>query len=72
MAKVMIYLSDAELKREERGVTFVVRTADGSEKIGELKVSTGGLRWRSKDQKGKPHLAPWEKFSAWMKRQPQP
>jgi hypothetical protein len=78
MAKnVTMGLSDHPLSREENGVKFVVDSDD--EKLGELIVSQGGLRWYSKnekrkkklvDEKKKGHFATWEQFAAFMDGKP--
>jgi hypothetical protein len=63
-AKISFGLSDHELGREEKGVTFQV--AQDKEKAGKLVVSKGGLRWYPKGNSKTNHKLDWRKFGAFM------
>lgn len=69
MADVTLGLSNHPLSREENGVTFVVhdRPSRGGGKLGELRISKGGLRWWTRGQKSEPHFCSWEDFDAFMR-----
>jgi hypothetical protein len=71
MPEVRMSVGKALISREETAPVFEVRTdADGgSALIGELTVSTGGVRWRvARTQSA--HFLSWERFSALMETQP--
>jgi hypothetical protein len=58
----------ALIGREEVAPNFEVR-ADSGSLLGELTVSTGGVRWRvARTQSA--HFLSWERFSALMETQP--
>ncbi len=59
MAKVRFGLSEHTLGREERAVVF--EASDDSGKIGELHVSSGGLRWYPKNSRYH-HFTTWKRF----------
>ena len=58
----------ASVGRAEVGVVFEVAYSDPSDKLGELTVSQGGLRW--KVGAGYPRFMTWEKLAAVMLEQP--
>lgn len=64
MATVTFRLSDHSLSREEKAGVFLARNENG--KIGELKVSKGGLRWYPKSAR-KHYFMTWERFAAVIK-----
>lgn len=45
MARVKVQLRNHELSRSETGILFEVRDPKGVDKLGDLLVSKGGLRW---------------------------
>jgi len=68
MSEVRMSVGKALIGREEVAPNFEVRE-DGGALIGELIVSTGGVRWRvARTQSA--HFLPWERFSALMETQP--
>lgn len=68
MPQVQISIGKAEISRAETAPTFEVRGDDGA-LIGELIVSTGGVRWRvARTQSA--HFVMWDRFSALMEAQP--
>jgi len=66
MPKVMLGLSDHEIGREERGVTFDVLSNDAT-KFGTLVVSKGGVRWTPRYAKGEPYMCDWQEFDKIMR-----
>ena len=69
MAKdVTVDLGKFELRREEAGVNFVVHSDGG--KRGELRVSKGGIRWWSRNERGEAHYATWSQLDDFMKEKP--
>jgi hypothetical protein len=66
MPRVMFGLSNHEIGREERGVSFDVLQDDES-KLGTLTVSKGGLRWRPQYAKGEPYMCDWQEFDKFMR-----
>jgi hypothetical protein len=69
VAKVVVDLVRHTLSREEAGVVFDVFAAEGG-KAGELRVSKGGLRWWSRNERGDAHFISWEDFDLVMRRRP--
>ena len=59
MAKVTFGLSQHALGREEKALVFVATNPKGG-KLGELHVSSGGLRWYPKGSKKSHHFATWQ------------
>jgi hypothetical protein len=59
MTSVKFGLSEHALGREERAVVFEASDADG--KLGELRVSRGGLRWYPKNSRYH-HFMTWRRF----------
>lgn len=71
MPEVIMSVGKAEISRAETAPLFEVRAdgASGGALIGELTVSTGGVRWRvARTQSA--HFLSWERFSALMETQP--
>lgn len=71
MPEVIMSVGKALISREETAPQFEVRadSASGGALIGELTVSTGGVRWRvARTQSA--HFLSWERFSALMEMQP--
>jgi hypothetical protein len=71
MPDVHMSIGKALISREETAPLFEVRAdgASGGALIGELTVSTGGVRWRvARTQSA--HVLTWERFSALMETQP--
>ncbi len=71
MPEVIMSVGKALISREETAPLFEVRadSASGGALIGELTVSTGGVRWRvARTQSA--HFLSWERFSALMESQP--
>ena len=64
MASVTFRLADHSLSREEKAVVFRAHNEGG--KIGELKISKGGLRWYPRSAR-KHHFMTWERFAALIK-----
>jgi hypothetical protein len=64
---VRVSISSHPLSREENGFVFTVR--DGGEKIGELVVSKGGVRWKP-SRKRDHHFASWRQFDSFMRDMP--
>jgi hypothetical protein len=60
-------VSDQRLSREEKAIVLRARDKEGN-LIGQLRISTGGLRWYPKNSK-KHHFARWEKFAELMERE---
>ncbi len=68
MPEVRMSVGKALIGREEVAPNFEVRD-DAGALIGELVVSTGGVRWRvARTQSA--HFLSWERFSALMETQP--
>ena len=65
MSKVTVGMTSHPLGREENGVSFEIKSNDG-EKIGELIVSKGGIRWKAAGQHDH-GFANWNKFAKIMK-----
>jgi hypothetical protein len=66
MAKhVVLSTEGMEVSREEAGAVFSVKD-DKAGVIGDLTVSTGGLRWRSKYQR-ESELIRWEELDELVK-----
>jgi hypothetical protein len=64
--EVRVSIDRAIIGRVQRGVTFEVQYInDGTEKLGALSVSQGGLYWR-KGRNAKPHFVDWEGFAVLM------
>lgn len=61
MAKVKFGLSQHQLGREEKAIVFEATGKSG--KLGELHVSSGGLRWYPKSSKKGHHFADWQRFA---------
>lgn len=68
MPEVRMSVGKALISREEVAPNFEVR-ADGGALIGELTVSTGGVRWRPSHLRSA-HFLDWERFGALMETQP--
>lgn len=68
MPEVRMSVGKALIGREEVAPNFEVR-ADGGALLGELTVSTGGVRWRVAHTQSA-HFLSWERFSALMETQP--
>lgn len=67
MAKktIKVDLGPLDIGRFEKGVAFEI--FDGAEKLGELVVSTGQIRWKAKHKKQFEGMT-WEQFAAiWNK-----
>ena len=71
MPEVRMSVGKALISREETAPIFEVRgDGDGASiLIGELTVSTGGVRWRAARTQSA-HFLDWERFSALMETQP--
>ena len=68
MPEVILSVGKAAISRQETAPNFEVRT-DAGALIGELTVSTGGVRWRvARTQSA--HFLDWERFNALMETQP--
>lgn len=68
MAKKVFMSTEAmEVFREEVGPVFEVK--EGSNLVGRLTVSTGGLRWAPPYNKGEPHFISWESLDDVMRKQ---
>ncbi|MGH6951660.1 MAG: hypothetical protein ACREH4_12350 [Vitreimonas sp.] len=68
MPEVHMSVGKALISREETAPVFEVR-GDGGVLIGELTVSTGGVRWRPSHGRSA-HFLEWERFGALMEMQP--
>lgn len=68
MPEVRMSVGKALIGREEVAPNFEVRD-DGGALIGELIVSTGGVRWRAARTQSA-HFLSWERLSALMETQP--
>ncbi|KAF0187329.1 MAG: hypothetical protein IV086_05330 [Hyphomonadaceae bacterium] len=65
--KVMMSTEGVEVSRVESAPVFEVKD-DKRGVIGDLTVSTGGVRWRSKFGR-EPVMLPWDEFDELMKAQ---
>jgi len=65
--KVAVQITNHPLSREENGVDFHVEDNDG--KLGELKISKGGIRWKPRGRRDH-HFMSWEDLDQFMKGQP--
>lgn len=68
MAEVKMNIGAVSILNEQTAPHFTV-SADGS-KLGELRVSKGGVRWLARGLQEDAHFVSWAKFDAWMKSQP--
>jgi len=68
MPEVRMSVGKALISREETAPVFEVR-GDGGVLIGELTVSTGGVRWRAARTQSA-HFLDWDRFGALMETQP--
>lgn len=68
MPEVRMSVGKALISREETAPVFEVRS-EGGALIGELTVSTGGVRWRPSHGRSA-HFLEWERFGALMETQP--
>ncbi len=68
MPQILMSIGKAEISREETAPHFEVRDDDGA-LIGELIVSTGGVRWRSRNLQSA-YFADWAAFERVMAAQP--
>ena len=64
---VSVNLASHPLSREENGVDFFVQNGDG--KLGELRVSKGGVRWKPKGKQDH-HFISWHDLDAYMRELP--
>ena len=71
MPEVRMSVGKALISREETAPVFEVRGdgEGGTVLIGELTVSTGGVRWRPSHGRSA-HFLEWERFGALMETQP--
>ncbi|MGD9965431.1 MAG: hypothetical protein AB7T59_02835 [Hyphomonadaceae bacterium] len=71
MPEVRMSVGKALIGREELAPNFEVRAdgASGGALIGEVTVSTGGVRWRAARTQSA-HFLDWERFAALMEQQP--
>ena len=67
MPQVLMSIGKAEVSREETAPHFEVRADDGA-LIGELIVSTGGVRWRPRNLQSA-YFADWTAFDRVMETQ---
>ena len=67
MPKVLMSIGKAEISREETAPHFEVRADDGA-LVGELIVSTGGVRWRPRNLQSA-YFADWAAFDRVMESQ---
>ena len=65
--KVAVEITKHPLSREENGVDFHVEGNDG--KLGELKISKGGVRWKPKGKQDH-HFISWKDLDQLMRDQP--
>jgi hypothetical protein len=68
MPEVRMSVGKALIGREEVAPTFEVR-GEGGALMGEVTVSTGGVRWRAARTQSA-HFVDWERFAALMEQQP--
>jgi len=68
MPEVRMSVGKALIGREEIAPNFEVR-ADGGALIGELTVSTGGVRWRAARTQSA-HFLDWDRFAAMLEQLP--
>ena len=68
MPEVRMSVGKALIGREEVAPNFEIR-ADGGALMGEVTVSTGGVRWRAARTLSA-HFLDWDRFSALMEQQP--
>lgn len=68
MPEVRMSVGKALISRDETAPVFEVR-GDGGVLIGELTVSTGGVRWGPSHGRSA-HFLEWERFGALMETQP--
>jgi hypothetical protein len=64
---VEVNFTSRPLSREENGVDFHVDDDDG--KLGELRISKGGVRWKPKN-KHDYHYISWRELDQFMRDQP--
>ena len=61
MARVLINLPKHRLSKEQRGASFEVFSPDGGEKLGEMVISQGGVRWYPRSARNASYLS-WKHF----------
>ena len=68
MPEVRMSVGKALIGREEVAPNFEIRS-DGGALIGEVTVSTGGVRWRAARTQSA-HYVDWDRFAALMEQLP--
>jgi len=67
MINVKMSVGVVTVQKEQTAPSFVV--SDNNGKLGELRVSRGGIRWLAKGKQEEPYFANWKRFDAWMRTQ---
>jgi hypothetical protein len=68
MPDVKMSIGEVGVLNEQTAPRFVVH--DKGQKLGELRVSKGGIRWLSKGLQEDAFYTTWKKFDEWMRTQP--
>jgi hypothetical protein len=65
--EVKLSVGEVEVKNEQTAPKYVVRVEN--EKLGELRVSKGGIRWLPRDHEDDAHHINWKRFDEFMRTQ---
>lgn len=70
MAKTTVMMESKKLEVFSEEVAPVFEIRSGSELVGRLTVSTGGVRWAPSGNRGEPYFHNWKDFDDVMRKSP--